>query len=244
MSTETLAVTKSEPAAVAKREIRVVQDNSDLSYLLDTARYEHTQRIAQGMAAATLMPKHLRGDSPQIALANCFLVVNQALRWGLDPFAVAPETYEVQGKLGFQGKLIAAVVNARAKLKQRLKYTFDGKGEDLTVTVSGTFDGEDEARTITLSVKQAKTQNQMWIKDPEQKLIYSGVTKWARRHAPEIMLGVMTDDDIERIREDQAVSQAHQVGPKFEKRKEEEPTKTVVEAVEVIKEPLELEADK
>ncbi len=184
------------------REIRVVEDNTALSYLMDTARYEHTQRIAAGMARASLIPAHLRGQSFDETMANCFLVVNQSLRWGFDPFAVAPETYSIGGKLAYQGKLIAAVVNSRAGLAGRLRYEFNGKaGDAMAVTVTGRFKGEAEDCRVILSVGQAKTLNQMWTKDPEQKLIYSGTIRWARRYCPEVVLGVVTEEDIDRISE-------------------------------------------
>lgn len=187
------------------REVRVVEDNSPTAYLFDTARFEHMQRIATAMASASLIPKHLRGNNMQEAVANCFLVVNQSIRWNLDPFAVAPETYEVGGKLGYQGKLVAAVVNTRAGLDGRLQYTFEGSGDERTITVSGRFKGDATAEIITLRVKDAKTDNKMWIKDPDQKLVYSGAVKWARRHCPEIVLGVITDDDLERIAAERAI---------------------------------------
>src|SRR5690242_1685779 len=106
-----------------KREIRVVEDNSTLAHLMDTAKFEHCYRIAEAMSRASLIPRHLKGGTPQETAANCFLVVNQALRWHMDPFAVAPETYEVGGKLGYQGKLVAAVINTRAGLADKLTYT-------------------------------------------------------------------------------------------------------------------------
>lgn len=140
-----------------------------------------------------------RSEANRRTMANCFLVVNQAVRWEMDPFAIAPETYVVGGKLGYQGKLVAAVVNARAGLERRLDYRFSGSGLDRKVEVIGHFKGETEPRVIELTVGQAKTDNQMWKKDPDQKLIYSAVTKWARRWCPEIVLGVLTDDDLERI---------------------------------------------
>lgn len=205
VTTEVIQEKSTERAAAKAREIRVVEDDGPNACLLDTARFEHMGRIATTMATCALLPDHLlSGKSgpypPEQVRGNCFLIVNQALRWGLDPFAVAAETYVVSGKLGFQGKLIAALVNARARLKSRLSYQFNDKtGDALAVAVSGTLDGESEPRTITLSVGQAKTGNQMWTKDPHQKLIYSGVTKWARRHTPEVILGVATDDDLDRI---------------------------------------------
>lgn len=186
-----------------KREVRVVEDESQASYLMDTARFEHCFRIAGAMARASLIPKHLKGENFEQTQANCFLVVNQAIRWGFDPFAVAPETYEVGGKLGFQGKLIAAVVNARGGLAEKLSFTFnDAKGDALEITVSGRLVGEEHPRTVTVTVGSVKTQNQMWTKDPQQKLVYTGAIRWARRHKPEVVLGVLTDDDLDAMREE------------------------------------------
>lgn len=206
---------KERAPAIPPREIRVVEDDGLNACLMDTARFEHLQRIATVMSQCALLPDHLLGRvkkgektewfSEKEVFGNCFLIVNQALRWGFDPWAVAGETYVVSGKLGFQGKLIASLINTRARLKSRLRYDFNnGKGDDLEITVSGTFEGEDEVRSVTVNVGQAKTTtNEMWRKDPEQKLVYSGSIKWARRHCPEIILGVFTDDDLDRMRDSQ-----------------------------------------
>lgn len=187
-------------AQARQTQMRVVEDNGPLAYLFDTARFEQLQRIATLMANESFTPAHLKVNGDKTAtVANCFRVSAQALRWGFDPFAVADETYVVHNRLGFQGKLVAAVVNARAGLAGRLSYKHSGTGQDRMVTVSGTFAGETEPRTIELSVKQAATDNKMWKSDPDQKLVYSGVIKWARRHCPEVIMGVLTDDDVDRL---------------------------------------------
>lgn len=196
---------KQEVIAKVPREIRVVHDESPLGYINDTARFEHNYRVAESMALASLLPEHLlRNKHGEFTLAqvrgNCFRIVMQAMRWDVDPFALLDETFVTGGKIGYQGKVVTAVINAKAGLKERLKYTFSGTEgkDDFTVTVSGTFLNEDEPRTVDLSVGKAKTANSMWMKDPEQKLIYSAVIRWARRHCPEIILGVTTEDDAER----------------------------------------------
>lgn len=186
----------------------IVQDTSAVGYLMDTARFEHCYRIAKLMASASLIPEHLkltgsgqnkRQLEPDQIAANCFMIVNQALRWGFDPFAVAPETYVVGGKLAYQGKLVMAAINSLAGLEERLSFAFTGKAgnPDFTITVSGRFKGESEARTVTVSVAQARTDNQMWTKDPEQKLVYTGSIKWARRHCPEVVMGIMLEDELD-----------------------------------------------
>lgn len=178
------------------------QDQGVNANLMDSARYEQMKTVAGAIANSSMTPKHLIDRDPKKTLANCIRVVNQAFRWQLDPFAVVDETYVVHGRLGYQGKLIAAVVNARSGLNGRLRYEYiPGEGDKLGVKVIGRFEGEDFDRDITLYVGQAKTQNDMWTKDPRQKLAYSAVTKWARLHCPEVILGVATEDDLERIRD-------------------------------------------
>lgn len=185
--------------AQPRPERLVVHDESRLSYLMDTARYEHLYRVASMMARSSLVPVHLKGSTFEESCANCFRIVNQAMRWGFDIFAVADESYVVKGKLGYQGKLVASVVNSLAPIEGRLRYTHSGKGDDRTVTVSAKIRGDKEDSVIELSVRQAKTTNEMWTKDPDQKLCYSGATKWARRFCPEILMGVLTDDDVDAM---------------------------------------------
>lgn len=202
------------PQEITTTEVKpsklIVQDNSAISYLMDTGKFEHCYRIAKLMATASLIPDHLkftgnasnkRELTQEEKIGNCFMIVNQAIRWNIDPFSMAPETYVVGGKLAFQGKLVAAIVNGLANLEERLSYTFSGPpgGDDFTITVSGKIRGETEPRVVTVRVGAAKTDNQMWKKDPEQKLVYTGATKWARRHCPEIILGIIVDDEIEAL---------------------------------------------
>jgi hypothetical protein len=70
--------------APARREIQNVVDPFPV---LDTARFEHMQRIAAVMARSTMIPETLRAIGPrdkrvdlpyEQVLSNCFLVVNQA----------------------------------------------------------------------------------------------------------------------------------------------------------------------
>src|ERR1700742_4942805 len=89
---------------------------------LDTARFEHMQRIANVMARSTMIPETLRMYGPkdnrqdlpfEQVMSNCFLVVNQAVRWGMDPFAVVSCCAVVHGRLSYEGKLVAAVLDAK-----------------------------------------------------------------------------------------------------------------------------------
>lgn len=185
-----------------RREITDRPQIRDPLPIMDTSKFDHMWRIATAIAKMSLLPDHLKGIDFSITQANCFRVVNQAFRWWLDPYAMMDETFVIQGKLGYSGKLIAAVVNSRGGLRKKLSYSYnDEVGDDLEITVSGVMAGEDTPRTVSVRVGDAKTKNTMWTRDPRQKLIYTGAPKWARAHCPEVVLGVLTDDDLDRMRD-------------------------------------------
>ena len=60
--------------------------------ILDTGKFEQMQRVALAIAQSSLVPQHLKGNDDRATVANCFRVVNQAVRWGFDPFSVVDET--------------------------------------------------------------------------------------------------------------------------------------------------------
>lgn len=154
--------------------------------------------IGQAMELAKMMSDSSLVPSPlQKKPADCLLVIEQAMRWGMSPFAVAQSTSVIHGKLMYEGKLVAAVVNANGGLERRLSYSYSGEAENRKITVSGLVRGETEPRTVDVVFKDVKTTSEQWKKQPDQQLMYSGARVWARRHMPELMLGVYTvDEDI------------------------------------------------
>lgn len=162
---------------------------------LDTAKFDQAYRVANAMAAMSLVPDHLKGQDKKQTAANCFLIVMQAGAWEMSPFQLMAGSYIVHGKLSYEGKVVASVVNTRAGLRGRLSYDFVGKSTSRSVNVSGTFKGEDRPRTFKGSVAELSrgSDNDMW-KQPgaaqDQKLCYVGAMWWARRHCPEVIHGI------------------------------------------------------
>lgn len=205
MSTEVTAAAR-QPS---RREIII-----DAVPIFDTARFEHMQRIATVMAHMSLIPDTLAFEKNeagrQVALpietvtANCFLIVNQATRWGMDPFAVAQCVSVVHGKLCHEGKLIAAVLEA--KLGVELEYEISGEGDDMKVIVTGAINGHPvldsrgRPKIVEGTVDEWKTEGRgsPWAArgGRPRMLRYRGAREWGRQHAPGLMLGVYGDDEL------------------------------------------------
>lgn len=152
-------------------------------------------RFAEVMCRADIaLPKHLRGNA-----GACMAVAMQALEWQMSPFAVASKSYAVNGAIAYEAQLIAAVVNTRSGIKGRLKYTFEGSGPDMTCTVTGMLDGE-ECSYTSPPIGQIPTKNSpLWKADPQQQLGYFSARSWARRHCPEVILGVYDRDEAQQF---------------------------------------------
>ncbi|EOG8085286.1 RecT family recombinase [Citrobacter koseri] len=161
-------------------------------------------RFAELMAQSkATVPQHLAGKP-----ADCLAVTMQAAQWGMNPFAVAQKTHVVNGTLGYEAQLVNAVVSSSNLLTSRLNYRWDGdwskvngktdKSPSLTVTVSAVIKGEADPRELTISMAQAGVRNSpLWEQDPRQQLAYLCVKRWARLHAPDVLLGVYTPDELQ-----------------------------------------------
>jgi hypothetical protein len=188
-----------------RREVRVVESRTNV---FDTAKFEHMLRIAKVMAQGSLVPETLRTNKQGLlpleeVVANCFLVVNAASNWDMDPFMVAQACSVVHGRLMFEGKLVAAVLQQVAGIRLRYEYFGNEFTEDRGVRAIGRFPNESEDRMVSGTVKGWRTNgtNNPWSKpsDFDRQLAYRSAREWARIHEPGAILGVYGDDEFDDV---------------------------------------------
>lgn len=183
------------------------QDATELtqeSLTFDAERLAAMQRMAEVMAGAHItVPKHLQ-SSP----GDCLAVIMQAAMWGMNPFALAQKTHVINGALGYEAQLVNAVVSSSTLLESRIDYAWEGDwskvdgkkdaSEERAVTVAAKLRGERQARTLRVSMAQVGPvrNSPLWVADPRQQLAYLATKRWARLHAPDVLLGVYTPDEL------------------------------------------------
>lgn len=214
---------------VPTRTAQPSHNTSVMALMMDGTNMDRMVRLAELMASGkTTIPQHLRGNA-----GDCMAVTMQAMQWGMNPFAVAQKTNLVNGTLGYEGQLVAAVVNNSPLMADRLKLEWFGPWEKiigkfkevtstkkmddngnpkkyivpdwniadekgLGINVSGTIKGEAAPRVLTLLMTQCRTRNSgLWTEDPKQQIAYLAQRRWARLHAPDVLLGVYTPDELE-----------------------------------------------
>lgn len=188
------------------QEIAVMEDQqfSPQQITLDDSLFNKCYRLAQVMASGKCtIPKHLQGSE-----GDCFAVIGQALRWGMDPFAVAQKTHLVNGTLGYEAQLVIAVLNSRAPISDRISFEYfgdwskvktkDDKSTDVGVICRATVQGDDKPTELSLTMAQVGTvrNSPLWAADPRQQLAYLAAKRFARLHFPDVIMGVYTPDEL------------------------------------------------
>lgn len=177
---------------------RVVVSSSagGVSFISMLEVMEFAKLMATSMQA---IPAVFRGNP-----GMCLGIVTQAIEWRMSPYAVINKAYVVNDRIGFESQLLHGVIEARAPLQKRLRCTYAGEGPTRACTVIGLFSGEDEPHEYTSPMlKDIKVKNSpLWTGDPDQQLFYFASRAWARKWAPDVILGVYTKEEIEAIEED------------------------------------------
>lgn len=184
---------------------------------VNPATYAQWIDIAKDICRAKLMlPEHLHGNAPVMAG-----LLEIAARFQLSAYMLASKTYVQNNRLCFEAQAFGAIMYGSGLLRGRLRFRFNGEGEERTCTVSGVF--KDDPQTICEATtpplkdihpgrtqKEGKTYvkgSPLWDKDPEQQLCYFGERRWIRRFAPDACMGMYTREEIAEIDEYRADTQ-------------------------------------
>jgi len=159
------------------------------------------ESLSQAMEFAKMMavsdkavPLFLRGNA-----GACLAICVQGYEWGINPFALANKSYCVNDRLAYESALYHAVVQRRAPIKGRIKMEYSGKDGTRTCRVWAVLDDESEDIVEYTSPEKSRITPQnspLWKSDPDQQLFYSAVRGFARRHFPDVMMGIYTVDEL------------------------------------------------
>lgn len=217
---------------------------ADAEPVFDTAQFDHMTRIATLMGTSSLLPAHLRvmldangmevpvNRRDQVpcklderaSVANAFLIVSAARNFGgIDPFALAQSSYFVHGRLGYEGKLVQALIERRVGAMEFEYNDADPASEDFGITVTAWVPNASPERQASVkgtvrdwASRKNGVINQQWRGEggARRMLHYRGTREWSRLYAPALVLGLLDDDDLEAMREDFRARSARQVeGP-------------------------------
>ena len=180
--------------------------------LTDSQGFELAQRAANLLASSGLVPEAYRGSIP-----NCVIALNMAQRIGADPLQVMQNLVVVHGNPTWSAQFLIATVNACGRFSA-LRYEFFGeRNDDSWGCRAWAIEKETGEKLIGTDVTIAMAKAEGWYDKkgskwktmPQQMLMYRSGAWWARAYAPELSMGLQTNDeaiDILDIAKDGTVS--------------------------------------
>ena len=171
--------------------------------------YALSMATAQSMAglmkaASMLAPSDIIPDTFKNKPANVLIALEMANRMGASPFAVMQSMYIVYGNPSFSSKFLIACFNSCGRFTS-IKYEFfgepnaDGYGCRAWATEKAT--GE-VVKSIDVTISMAKAEGwygkngSKWKTMPQLMLQYRAATFLIRTVAPELAMGLRTEDEI------------------------------------------------
>ncbi|MCP1550658.1 MULTISPECIES: recombinase RecT [Methylorubrum] len=175
------------------------------------ANADEVMNFAKMMAvSAAGVRKHLRGNP-----GACLAIVTQAVEWGMSAYAVANKSYFVNDQIAFESQLVQAVILKRAPIKGRIKFEFTGEGDKRVCRAWCRLadDPDEMVEYVSPAFGRITPKNSpLWKSDPDQQHAYYSGRALCRRHFPDVLLGVYTDDELPPAH--QGADRARDVTPK------------------------------
>lgn len=193
--TELLKSAKAEAAT----EALTVQKGS--SIFADVASFEAAQRMVKPLVQSNLIPDTFRGN-----IGDCLIALEYSQRLNASPMMVMQNLYVVHGKPAWSSQFLIACINKSGRFSP-LRYTMTGeKGTDSFGCIAWAYDstGEKlESPEITVGIAKKEgwygKNGSKWQTMPELMLRYRTATLFARLFAPELTMGIQTEEEVRDV---------------------------------------------
>lgn len=168
---------------------------------LNKDSFEMTLRTAKMLSSSTLVPADYRGES---GIANCAIALNMASRIGADPLMVMQNLIPIHGRPSWSAQFLIATFNSCGRFTS-MKFEFFGEentdawGCRAVATEKAT--GEKLTGTsVTIGIAKSEgwysKNGSKWRTIPQQMLTYRAASWFVRAYAPELSMGLHTQEEI------------------------------------------------
>lgn len=201
------------PRPPAVRDLGVQRPANAVSVFLDRETFEDALHMAKALAYSTMVPDQYKmypvKNGQEVknpdAMGNCVIALELAGRLRVSPLMVMQQVDMVKGRPGLRGAFCAALVN-QSGLFERLDYEWRGQQGDANWGCRA-FAARLKDGVVCYGpwVDMAMAKNEGWLKNekwtsmPEVMFTYRASAFFARRWAPDIIMGMQTIEEIEDV---------------------------------------------
>ena len=194
MSKQENQLTKqSENMVIDESKINIIPGFNNLQ------SFEYAQRAAKLLSSSSLVPKEYQNNIP-----NCVIALNMANRMKADPLMVMQNLYIVHGKPGWSSQFLISTFNACGRFSA-IRYEWCGDPDTDSRGCRAYAIEKETGETLfgsVVTIKIAKDEGwyskngSKWVTMPQQMLMYRAAAWFIRAYAPELAMGMHTEDEI------------------------------------------------
>lgn len=192
--------------------------------------FESAQRMAMALVTSTMVPKEYQGKDN---MGNALIALEMAQRVGASPMAVMQNLHIIHGRPSWSSSFIIAALNSCGRFSP-LRFTVEGEGDNKKCfawtydkATSEVLEGPESSIAMAKAEGWATKSGSKWKTMPDLMLRYRAAAFFGRLYAPDVLMGMHTEDEVQDIGERQAVAAVELVAPQTE-------TAVVVETVEAV----------
>lgn len=186
------------------------QSSVEFSAFGSMGHFETAQRMAKLLSSSSIVPESYRGEG---RVGDCTIALEIANRIGASVLAVMQNLHIVHGRPAWSAQFLISCLNASRRFSP-LRYRITGdRSNDTWGCVAWATDraGEVlESPEVTIAMSKAEgwfqRNGSKWKTIPELMLRYRAATFFTRLYAPELTMGIQTDDEVIDVKSEVFVS--------------------------------------
>lgn len=183
-----------------KKELTITQSETTLSVFSGEENFKNAMQMATQLAKSDMIPTIYK-NKPE----NCIIALELSNRLKLSPFLVMQNMYIVQGKPSWSSSFIISCINGSGRFSGPLKFEMDAGRTKCRAYATEKISGEKlVGPLITMEMAHAEgwlgKNGSKWKTMPELMLRYRAAAFFGRLYCPEIINGMLTDDEAQDIR--------------------------------------------
>lgn len=182
--------------------------NTTGSIFTESASFEQAQRVAKMLSSSSLIPKEYQNN-----IQNTMIALEMANRIGASPLMVMQNLYIIHGKPSWSSTFIISAINSCGRFTA-LQYDTIGKGETLEC-YAWAIDKKTGNKLVSPKVSMSMAKSEGWLEKagskwktmPELMIRYRAAAFFGRLFAPDILMGMHTEEEIIDITADISTNQ-------------------------------------
>jgi len=187
-------------------ETKPALTSTNASVFTNIQCFEDAQRMAKALCASSIVPASYKNN-----IGDTMLALEMAQRIGATPIAVMQSLNIIHGRPSWSSSFIIGALNSCGRFKS-LRFKKGHSKETGNTCQAWTYCKETgdvlEGPTVTMTMAKAEgwisKSGSKWKTMPELMIMYRAAAFFGRLYAPDILMGMQTDDEMRDIAANEA----------------------------------------